>query len=378
MIIVIADDITGAAEMAGIALKHGLDTILTTETSIPETEPEVLVIATDTRSGSESDAGKLMKHLTAIIPNGGNNLIFKKTDSVLRGHITTELDTIMATKDFDEALLLPQNPSKGRVIKNGTYYIGNIPLDKTDFNKDPEFPAHSSSVKELLKGKVETLDINEPLKRNKKIFIADAENREEIILQLGKTSEKTLLAGGADLFTALLQNKYRKEISCTDISEMAVPESAIIICGSTQSKNITCEPYIKRIGAREETMPYGVFRGDAPDEWFDQLSATYKESKSIIVSVGKKENGGKDCAIRLRSIMAEATKQLVAAEQPGLMIIEGGATAYAILSNIGWKYFKLKREYAPGIVSMTYGKTEIILKPGSYPWGNLFKDGDCI
>ena len=103
------------------------------------------------------------------------------------------------------------------------------------------------------------------------------------------------------------------------------------------------------------------------------MSATYGRTKSIIISVGEKENGGKDCAVRLRKVMSDATCRLVKEEQPELIIIEGGATAYAIISNIGWKSFKLKREYAPGIVSMTYGKTEIILKPGSYPWGNLFK-----
>lgn len=373
MIIVIADDITGAAEIAGIALKHGLDTVLTTEMSRPQTEPDVLVFATDTRSGNETDAEKIVRHITNSISDADTNIIFKKTDSVLRGHIVTELKAIMDTLDFEEALLLPQNPSKGRVIKNGTYYINGLLLDKTDFNRDPEFPAQSSFVKELLKGKVEILGIKDTLTQGGKIFIADSENNEDIKTQIDKVGKKTLLAGGADLFTTLLQHKLQKEIIETNKKRIPVPKSAIIICGSTQSKNITEEPYIRSIGAREEIMPYNVFCGDSPYEWIGHLSATYEEHKSIIISIGEKENGGKDCAVRLRGIMAEATIKLIEKEQPELMVIEGGATAYAILNNIGWNYFKLKREYAPGIVSMTYGKTEIILKPGSYPWGDLFK-----
>lgn len=374
MIIVIADDITGAAEIAGIALKHGLDTVLTTELSIPIPRPEVLVMATDTRSGIAADAEQAMKEAASVISGSGDCLLFKKTDSVLRGHITAELAVLMKELDFDNALLIPQNPSKGRIIKGGRYYIGGVDLDKTDFKSDPEFPAYSSSVKELLKGKTETLGLATPLEPAGRIFIADAGSREEINMQLDKAvSGKTLPAGGADLFTAILEHKNRKTASPATRQSIPASKKVIVVCGSTQSKNITEEPYIRETGACEEIMPYDVFRGASPEEWISRMVADYEKHKSIIVSIGDKENGGKDCAIRLRSIMAAAVNRLVNKERPELIIIEGGATAYAILSSIGWSSFKLKNEYAPGIVSMTYGNTEIILKPGSYPWGNLFK-----
>lgn len=373
MIIVIADDITGAAEIAGIALKHGLDTVLTTKLSIPPIEPEVLVFATDTRSGSEAKADKTMRMLAGVIAEiGSRPIIFKKTDSVLRGHIITELSALMSALRFENSLLLPQNPSKGRIVRNGTYFINGVELDKTDFNRDPEFPAHSASVKKLLRDKADILGLNTPMERGK-IFIADSDNAEEIRIQLNKSNDKSLLAGGADLFTVLLQHKFGKKSSVQNRANIPVPDRAIIICGSTQSKKITEEPFIKEIGAHEEIMPYSVFNGAPYEQWTEQLSTTYKEHKSLIVSIGEKENGGKECAIRLRNIMAVAVHKLVNEEQPELIIIEGGATAYAILSSIGWNSFKLKNEYAPGIVSMTYGKTEIILKPGSYPWGDLFK-----
>lgn len=374
MIIVIADDITGAAEIAGIALKHGLDTVLTTQMSMPENVPEVLVIATDTRSGNEQEAKKTIQTTAEMIRKSGSNIIFKKTDSVLRGHITAELSVLMDCLEYDNSLLIPQNPSKGRIIKNGKYLINGIPLDKTDFKYDPEFPARSSCVKELLRDKAMSLGIKEDTLQKGIIYIADAENDNEIKAQLDKSTAKTLLAGGADLFTALLQHKLKKDISSTNNTITDTPDNAIIICGSTQSKNITKEPYIKKLNAYEEIMPYSVFNDGSPEAWINKLADTYATHRAIIIGIGDKENGGKDCAIRLRNIMAEATQRLVEGAQPELMIIEGGATAYAILSNIGWKSFKLKNEYAPGIVSMTYGKTEIILKPGSYPWGNLFNN----
>ena len=55
MLVVIADDITGAAEIAGIGFRFGLNVRLVTH---PETSPDcdLLVYATDTRSMSENEA----------------------------------------------------------------------------------------------------------------------------------------------------------------------------------------------------------------------------------------------------------------------------------------------------------------------------------
>ena len=70
--------------------------------------------------------------------------------------------------------------------------------------------------------------------------------------------------------------------------------------------------------------------------------------------------------------MACATKKLVEKAIPDYLIIEGGATAFAALSSISWESFIVSHEYAPGVVGMIHGKAEIILKPGSYSWGDLF------
>jgi uncharacterized protein YgbK (DUF1537 family) len=57
------------------------------------------------------------------------------------------------------------------------------------------------------------------------------------------------------------------------------------------------------------------------------------------------------------------------------LVIEGGATAAAIVAALGWTAFDVEGNLAPGVVSMRpLAKTErgkrfrIVLKPGSYPW----------
>lgn len=47
-------------------------------------------------------------------------------------------------------LLVPANPSRGRIIRDGRYFVDGIPLNEPAFARDPEHPPRSSSVAEML------------------------------------------------------------------------------------------------------------------------------------------------------------------------------------------------------------------------------------
>ncbi len=151
MIVVIADDITGAAEMAGVAFDYGLRVrlVLGLDEGLPVAD--VVVVATDTRSMSASQAVAVTKEVMARLLMHAKErmpfpVLFKKTDSALRGHVMEELEAILASGPYKKAVFLPANPSRGRVIRDGKYYCGDVPISKTDFAFDPEFPALTDSM----------------------------------------------------------------------------------------------------------------------------------------------------------------------------------------------------------------------------------------
>ena len=371
MITVIADDITGAAEIAGAAWSHGLKVVLSTGFNQQNDDTDVLVIATDTRSGCEADAVNEMLCLARQIEHNGG-ILFKKTDSALRGHIVAELNALFKIKAYTRALLLPQNPSKDRAISNGTYFISGNPLAETAFKDDPEFPAKSSAVTEILGRSVNILTLDGSLPQNSKgIYVAEASTLDDVATQLNTTDKQTLLAGGADLFKALLEKSYPQSTLRTGEGKITPRGHSIIVCGSTQSEDITHRNFAKASMTYNAAIPDDVFAGAAADKWQASLPDIYIRNKSIALTIGNKENGGPQCALRLRKIMAEAVKRLVDANQPELLIIEGGATAYSIIKELGWNNLEIRTEYRPGIVGMTHGKTEIVMKPGSYPWGDI-------
>lgn len=78
MIAVIADDVTGAAELAGVASRNGMDVQFITEvnSSLPDTD--VLVIATDTRSSDRQEAVDTVRHIAGYLNERSDIAVFKR------------------------------------------------------------------------------------------------------------------------------------------------------------------------------------------------------------------------------------------------------------------------------------------------------------
>ncbi len=344
--IVIADDITGAAEIAGIAFGKGQAVRLVCGNTLSASQM-MTVIATDTRSMTEQAAVEETRRIASGLQNPW---IFKKTDSALRGHMVAELKALMEVTKQRRAVYLPANPSKGRIIRQGIYYINGKPLHETDFSFDPEYPARTSSLRARF-----------PEAEAAGILMPDAESMEDIRNIIAKYNDgQTLFAGAADLFAALCplgDNQHQEHTAATG-------GDSLILCGSTQSKPIDC-------GIPIVEMPRAVYDGEQEaSAWLQAIPA---DLTSLILTIPHRHRTGKDIAVHLRRVMGKVTKGLIDRHCPLQLIIEGGATAWATLQTLGWTQFDITRQVAPGVVQMRAANgTLVTLKPGSYPWGGLF------
>jgi uncharacterized protein YgbK (DUF1537 family) len=382
--IVIADDITGAAEIAGIAFARGAevrlicDSVCGCDTATPSTGVTT-VIATDTRSMSEGEALAETKRISAAFGSPeGKKAIFKKTDSALRGHVVAELTALMEVTGYERAVYLPANPSKGRIIRNGVYYIKEVrgekqeirevPLNETDFSFDPEFPARTSVLRERF-----------PDAESKGIIMPDAESEEDIHNVISTYNDgKTIFAGAADLFSAMIGmgcGRLKESIAKLPIPIIPIHNSMLILCGSTQSKPLG-------LGIPIAPMPQEIYDGSNDLSLWD-TTAYEQEQHSLILTIPHTHRTGKEVAVHLRTMMAEMAKQLVTRYCPDHLVIEGGATAWATLQTLGWTEFTITAQLAPGVVQMkvtnachtqtfrSENGTLVTLKPGSYPWGTI-------
>src|SRR5512141_1199713 len=89
MIVVLADDLSGAAELAGAALRHGLTAEVQTAFT-PGSGADVVCVATDSRSLPAEAAARVVGAITGAIVRAKPDWIFKKCDSLLRGPVLAE------------------------------------------------------------------------------------------------------------------------------------------------------------------------------------------------------------------------------------------------------------------------------------------------
>lgn len=362
MIAVIADDITGAAEVAGIAWRYGLRARLLTHVDDDSEPCDVLVVATDTRSMPVEKAMAVTAQAASAL--AGRGLLFRKTDSALRGHVTEELRAMMQCTGADGALYVPANPSRGRIIRQGTYLINGKPIDETDFSFDPEYPARTARMTErfpeMARWRGESI--------TSRICYADAECTDDMRRMVERVPRSVLLAGAADLFSALLAREYPQSKSRKPLRPRLDLNSLMVVCGSTLSKPIP-------IAIETSSMPRSVYDRQAGAEvWIGAAQTIYARSGGIILTIGGPPRcTDPDHARWLRTVMGATAAALIRQRRPKDLIIEGGATAFTLLQTLGWSNFQLSGEIASGVVRMQSASgTYVTLKPGSYDWGNQF------
>jgi uncharacterized protein YgbK (DUF1537 family) len=362
MIAVIADDITGGAEIAGIGLRYGLKVLLSTSSDIPCPDADLWVVSTDSRSMCKEEAFGVTIRTVGNLKSKGIEDIFKKTDSVLRGHIAAELVAQLKAEGKKKVVLCPANPQSGRVIINGIYYIDGIPLHETGFSKDPDFPYKSSDVKEIF---------GTDFSGEYDISIVNAASDEDMNHAALLKTDDTILAGSAAFFKAHLES--RNLIPLTD--DVAIPtlKNTLFVRGSAYATSrIEVEKMSLHGGKVTYLSPLII---DSPDyqKLIDQcaieVSSVLRKGENAILAIGEPILPWKKAASEIKKSMAEVVSIVVYAVDVNELVIEGGATTSAILEKLNYTQFVPTFEYAPGVVRMKVCDNDnmcLTIKPGSY------------
>ncbi len=378
MIVVIADDFTGAAELGGIGLRYQLNVEINTTVNL-QSKADLFVIATDTRSMSQDEAERETEIVTKELAKLNPTWIFKKVDSVLRGYVAEELLVIIKKLNHSRALVVPANPALNRTIKNGQYFLNGMPLHESSFSNDPEFPVKTSSVVEILSNKgigVHSQNHNEVL-QHEGLIIGDAANVNELKSWTEKINKNMLLAGASGFFTALLDTLVIPDTQAPKNEYRDFKEPMLIVSGTSFTKS---REAIRKLKANNEPvsyMPDAVIKKPMPDEadyetWCSEIVTYIETSGKAIIAVSEDmvnsvEADAKDLRYKTAIVVKMVFDRLTINE----LLIEGGSTASAILKQLCLYRFFPVEELATGVIRMqTENKPElyITLKPGSYAW----------
>lgn len=377
MIGVIADDLTGAAEIGAVGLRHGLSAEIVRRGE-PANGVDLACVDTDSRACSPEEAARRATAAAKVLQAAGARWIYKKVDSVLRGHVTAEIEAVMKQLKLMRALLLPANPSLGRTIKGGHYFLRGRPIHKTEFARDPHFPRRSSQVLRLVKipEKFTMRMMNgDRSVTDGTIVIGDAETSADVHAWTASYDAQMLPAGGSEFFNALLEvEKPAHENGHSTLPNGSGHELFVVGTSTQAARKFVAAARRKKtpVFCLPQELVWGAqFAPAAIEAVSHRLLAALAIHPRVILSVGLPQVRDADVAQRLShnvvSIAEHALKQMPVAR----VFAEGGATAAELVRRMGWARLEVVRELAPGVATLAVnGDTSFLftIKPGSYAW----------
>lgn len=372
-LVVLADDLTGAAEIGGIGAEYGLETIVSR--GALHGEAELVVFDTDSRGLSALAAAERLEQVYWGWMPAASEVIFKKVDSVMRGPIHSELTVVMYRESMGRILLAPQNPSKGRVItRRGIYEIQGVPLDQTTFRDDPHYPRKTSRVLDLLEEppgwEVSLGLVGQGTLEKCGVVICAAETVEELAQWAARAESRPVCAGGADMFRLVLEARGRKRVQ----RAVALPDQpTLVVCGSAADYSRNMVGAWGASGMAVIDVAEGIDGSTAGVEQAAGVVVAALEGRGrailAIRTTVTPERAGEFCE-RTAAVVHGVLGKL--GGRPLNLLIEGGATAGAIMEKERWDRFGMIGNVAAGVVAMEPSAAEhvlVVMKPGSYPWG---------
>lgn len=365
MIAVIADDFTGAAELAGIAIRHGLRVSLCVG-EVATTDTDVLVVSTDSRSITKSEAlavtEKIVNELLPLQPSW----LYKKTDSVLRGYVMDELLLQMQLCKQSQALLLPANPTLGRTIESQQYFINHIPVHEAGFATDPEFPRTSALLPDMLGvPSIPVLEVGDALNLSS-VMVASAASMQDVQYWANAVPEGIALAGAGDYFTALLQRTF----SVRKADTIVLQQPFLYVCGTAFPASVK---WIQEVAKTQpESLVWLRFLQTENEECILhhdcvlELKAALQNYGKAIFAIDAKTLPVHYTPLQLRNAMAAVVCELMAEQPVAEMFIEGGSTATSILDALAMHQLVPLQEWERGAVRMKAPSCLVSVKPGSY------------
>ena len=153
----IADDYTGASDLANTLTRAGLRTVQTI--GVPSDDlalPEVDAVVVSLKSRSIEAGLAVSRSRSAekwLRGRGADHVLFKicsTFDSTDAGNIGPVMDALRADSGETIVLVTPAFPETGRTVYQGNLFVGAVPLNESPLKDHPLNPMHDSNLVRVL------------------------------------------------------------------------------------------------------------------------------------------------------------------------------------------------------------------------------------
>jgi uncharacterized protein YgbK (DUF1537 family) len=412
----IADDYTGASDLANTLTRAGLRTVQTI--GVPADAlalPEVDAVVVSLKSRS-IEAGLAVSRSRAadkwLRGRGAGHVLFKicsTFDSTDAGNIGPVMDALRADCGETIVLVTPAFPETGRTVYQGNLFVGRVPLNESPLKDHPLNPMHDSNLVRVLarqsKTKVGLVDLATVVRgpeavraclddlSGKGVGAAIVDAVFDLDLEtIGSVALGHRLSVGASgvglgLARALVASGRGQKDTLSRALEAPVGGPAACLAGSCSQATL------QQIATAEETMavlhldPDRIVTGqDEARRALSWAAERLKEGSVLIASSSSPEEvaalqfrHGRDAAGHaIEQAMADIADGLV---QSGVrrLVVAGGETSGAVVDRLGIPGFLVGAEIAAGVpvlrtVGAKQGEMLLALKSGNFGGLRFFSD----
>jgi uncharacterized protein YgbK (DUF1537 family) len=412
----IADDYTGASDLANTLTRAGLRTVQTI--GVPADAlalPEVDAVVVSLKSRS-IEAGLAVSRSRAadkwLRGRGADHVLFKicsTFDSTDAGNIGPVMDALRADSGDAIVLVTPAFPETGRTVYQGNLFVGAVPLNESPLKDHPLNPMHDSNLVRVLarqsKTKIGLVDLATVTRGNDAVRarLADLASQgfgaavvdavfDRDLETIGNVALGHRLSVGASgvglgLARALVAPGRGQKATSNQVSETPVGGPAACLAGSCSQATLQQIANAEAAMAVLHLDPDRIITGQ--DEVRRALSwavERLKEGPVLIASSSTREEVAALQSRHGRDAAGHAIEQAMADIAEGLvrsgvrrLVVAGGETSGAVVDRLGIPGFLVGAEIAAGVpVLRTVGAREgemlLALKSGNFGGPRFFSD----
>ncbi|WP_454727661.1 MULTISPECIES: four-carbon acid sugar kinase family protein [Cupriavidus] len=389
--LVIADDLSGAADCAIGFTSAGTSTVVTLDAHAgPAFQADV--IAADVDSRRQDPAAAAARSLDAWHRfGGGGRRLYKKIDSTLRGNWAAETAALQRVAGL--AIVAPAFPDAGRTLLGGCVYVHGEPLEATDIWR-LEGLAGRADVAALLAAqglRVERLEAGAAhgadalrdrlatfARQGVQAVVCDAGTQDDLDRLAAASADLGVPAfwvGSGGMARALSSAGAGARAASAGHGGTPLPpvrgpvltlvgslsgvsaRQAACLCERGQVESVVIPPQVLRAGPAHADWA----------RWQDRVALPLLAGHDVLAGIGRDEHFSTDEGPRLSAALAS----LIAPHFHcvGSLIATGGETARAMLEAAGIRALALVREIEPGVpLSKTLGgpARRVVTKAGAF------------
>lgn len=388
--LVVADDITGANDIAVMYAKSGLKTVTYTcgTRRLFQTGESVCVADTDSRFLEPEEAYRRVYDAVKLAPDCDR--YFDKQCSVFRGNIGAEFDAMLDALEEDFAVVVPGYPENGRTTINSIHYVHGVELAQSQFRNDPVHPMKESDMCRILASQtrrrvgaitVEDLDkgaehLKKALEQARQTYqyvIFDTRDEKDLALIARVIAREKVVCGSAQIGYYLgLQEQMERH------------EPVLAMAGSLTPQTIAQVAYLRRQGFPViELDTVAVAEGaDVLEDLLSRAEAGFDRQDLVLIHTTQepeKVGETKEKALargisnveisgNISSIMARAARELCRRRGIRKCIVLGGDTSAAFCRAMEITGMEIGQEIEPGVplLKKTGEDFHFVLKSGSF------------